>query len=211
MSINIIRQPSRFKQSTKFSKDKKYQQYIGNKFAECTVMGFPGYIDRADIETSKVPAVLVKCSCEKYFITNWYHLKNARVLSCGHVNSNYKSDPTEAACNDLLNRYKHSAKVRKLNFELSYEEFREITSSNCFYCGVVPSQVRNCKGCQDNYSYNGIDRIDSSLGYVVSNVVPCCGICNRAKSDLKQEDFIQYLDRIVQFAALKSSGKNGEG
>ena len=38
-------------------------------------------------------------------------------------------------------------------------------------------------------SYNGIDRLDSSLGYTKDNIVTCCKICNYAKNKMKFEDF----------------------
>lgn len=209
--INIERYPSNFVNSTKFSKEQKYKDFINNKYGECTVLGFPGYINRTDSETSKSPAALVECSCGKYFITNWYHLKNGRVNSCGHLNGNYKLDHTEAACNDLLSRYKRSARQRHLVFNLTYDQFRDITSSDCHYCGVSPSQERKCKNCQDNYIYNGIDRKDPKIGYVIENCIPCCWICNRAKSDLNYIDFKTYIERLVTFASsIKTSGKNGE-
>jgi hypothetical protein len=30
----------------------------------------------------------------------------------------------------------------------------------------------------DNEKLTGIDRVDNSIGYVTSNIVPCCQICN---------------------------------
>lgn len=41
-----------------------------------------------------------------------------------------------------------------------------------------------------------IDRIDSTKDYSIDNVVPCCKFCNWAKSDLKQKDFYDWVQRV---------------
>ena len=49
----------------------------------------------------------------------------------------------------------------------------------------------------DTFMGVGIDRIDSSIGYVVENCVPCCTLCNRMKSNLSGREFIAHVDRIA--------------
>jgi hypothetical protein len=48
-----------------------------------------------------------------------------------------------------------------------------------------------------DFRYNGIDRVDSSMGYVAGNVVPCCSTCNRMKLDHSYDDFIAHIKKIV--------------
>ena len=43
---------------------------------------------------------------------------------------------------------------------------------------------------------NGVDRIDSSLGYTIDNCVACCDKCNYAKHDLSTEDFKEWIIKI---------------
>lgn len=198
----LINVPKNYRETTKYQKS-EYLKYVGSKFNELTILDFPGAI-------GKDPAVEVKCSCENKFITNWNTVKHSKIKSCGHIHGLYKEDLTEAACRDLFLRYKHSAKVRRLEFSLSFEDFKRITKSHCTYCGVPPEQERNCKNCQAPYIYNGIDRINTAEGYIITNCAPCCGICNRAKSDLPLEKFNEYLRRVSSFASTKSLGKIGE-
>jgi len=47
-----------------------------------------------------------------------------------------------------------------------------------------------------NLIYNGVDRIDSTKGYIKDNLVPCCEICNKAKSNLDIEIFLNWVNRI---------------
>ena len=44
---------------------------------------------------------------------------------------------------------------------------------------------------------NGIDRIDSTLGYTSANTVPCCSLCNSMKSTLSPDNFIAHIKQIL--------------
>lgn len=118
----------------------------------------------------------------------------------------------EHAFNSLINSYKTRAKKKNMAFELSREDFRTITSQSCFYCGVEPyklfkpdweghasdrGKIRR-KIFNGGYIFNGIDRLDSSIGYLPSNCVACCEICNKAKRDLSVGDFIEWIRRIAK-------------
>ena len=100
------------------------------------------------------------------------------------------------------NVYKKGARDRKFEFLLSREEFRILTSSNCYFCGVEPKQkTGRIKYTQTygEYLYNGIDRKDNAQGYTVENCLPCCKICNYAKHKISFEEFEAWLNRIVEF------------
>jgi len=83
------------------------------------------------------------------------------------------------------NEYLKGAIKKNLQFELDANEFESLVNSHCHYC--------------DDYHEErviGIDRIDSSKGYLMNNVVPCCAICNRMKSDLEKNDFLNHIHKI---------------
>ncbi len=106
----------------------------------------------------------------------------------------------EASFNELLSHYKYHAKNRNLTWDLTKEEFRFLTKQNCFYCGKIPShKSRKDKRFNGIYIYNGIDRIDNNKGYIKENVVPCCGICNKAKGSRSYDEFIAWIKRVNQF------------
>ena len=44
--------------------------------------------------------------------------------------------------------------------------------------------------------HNGVDRLDSSIGYEKFNCAPCCFKCNRAKDTMSSEEFIDHIERI---------------
>lgn len=48
------------------------------------------------------------------------------------------------------------------------------------------------------YIYNGIDRVNSDLGYSVKNCVTCCKDCNTAKMNMSIKDFLSMIERIYK-------------
>ena len=49
------------------------------------------------------------------------------------------------------------------------------------------------------YVSNGVDRVDSSLGYIEENCVPCCKFCNYAKRALPVDVFIGWARQLVAY------------
>lgn len=106
----------------------------------------------------------------------------------------------------LVRQYKANAARRGLEFELSDSEVRTLTSSVCNYCGVSPAQKMHSKDANGAYFYNGIDRVDSTSGYTVSNCVPCCVTCNQAKRDMSMEQWRMWLNRIICYHVAGNFG-----
>lgn len=116
------------------------------------------------------------CFKDKYEIKmDWRERKTREEVSSMHA---------------IMNNYKRSAKQRGFNFYLTEEQFYEISQKNCYYCGIIPSQKNG------GFTYNGIDRIDNTKGYSIDNIVPCCGICNRAKGNLTLPEFKDWIGRV---------------
>jgi hypothetical protein len=90
---------------------------------------------------------------------------------------------------------------RGYELTLTEEEIRSLSSSNCYYCDSPPSSVcrASTKGrdAWGDYYYNGIDRMDNAKGYIAGNVVPCCGICNRAKLGSSFERYMAYRQQFA--------------
>lgn len=103
-------------------------------------------------------------------------------------------DPTESGFNQLWFALQLCAKRREIEWLLSKEEFRSLTKGCCTYCGVEPQQVK--KNYKSQYVYNGIDRVDNSIGYLKSNCVPCCKVCNKMKNTYSKDQFLNQIKRI---------------
>lgn len=97
----------------------------------------------------------------------------------------------------VMASYKNSAKKRGHGFLLSEEEFSEIILKECYYCGEKSSLCLEDKYRSDgDLYYNGIDRVDNTLGYTKDNCVPCCRYCNMAKHTRSHDEFIDWATRI---------------
>lgn len=99
----------------------------------------------------------------------------------------------------LFRSYRSRANARGHEFELSYEELKELIFSDCYLCGSPPSNTY-VHDKPTRYSvpviYSGIDRDDNSKGYVKDNVYPACWKCNRSKADLSLVDFLDHIQKI---------------
>lgn len=103
-----------------------------------------------------------------------------------------------AGLKELIGTYKRNSTAYNREFSLSENDFESMTSQRCHYCHDLPSTISKggSRSGWGDYVYNGIDRIDNSLGYTATNCVPCCTICNRAKNNMTYKDFITYIERI---------------
>lgn len=95
--------------------------------------------------------------------------------------------------------------ARTKGFDLSKEQFIELSSTECFYCGEPPKETNGRHDWHPRVLANGLDRIDSSKGYLVGNVVPSCGICNVAKLAMKREDFFAWVIKVARHQQLTMS------
>lgn len=149
------------------------------------------------VNTSGRSMWLCKCDCGNEKVVRATALKRMKTLSCGCLIHDTLSLPEgEAAFNRLYENYSNNSKNRGISFELDKNSFREITKENCYYCGSKPSYIMKSKHKTGTYIYNGIDRVDNTLGYVLENVVPCCGICNKAKMAMSREDFLSWIEKV---------------
>ena len=87
--------------------------------------------------------------------------------------------------------YKLSAETRRLDFPLTKEEFILIVSIPCYYCGIIQPK-----------GFNGIDRLDSTIGYSLDNCKSCCEMCNMMKGTTGHNIFIQRTEHILSYLKI---------
>jgi hypothetical protein len=92
--------------------------------------------------------------------------------------------------------YKRQAIGRGYTFELEKPDVRFLSQLNCHYCGMHSVNSYQPSGTNGAFVYNGIDRVDNSMGYTYDNVVPCCGHCNIAKKSRSLVEFRGWVDAI---------------
>ncbi len=113
----------------------------------------------------------------------YYQINKERILNVG---SKWRRE----TFNGRLSSYKRSALKRKIKWSLTNEEFKSFWKLDCSYCG-------------DKISTIGIDRVDSSEGYILSNVVSCCYQCNIIKMDYTEKEFLTKIKQIYELQRSK--------
>ena len=92
-----------------------------------------------------------------------------------------------------FNSYLNGAKKRNINWNLSYNEFITFWQKPCFYCNGSISTI-------------GLDRVNNNKGYSLDNLVSCCKICNRMKSNM---DYVDWINQIKKLFANQGGVSTG--
>ena len=82
------------------------------------------------------------------------------------------------------NEYRSNANTREHYFDLTFEQFMIFWQKPCSHCGSSIETI-------------GLDRIDNSIGYTLSNIKSCCCVCNRAKYNMTEKEFLEWAERVV--------------
>ena len=183
---------------------------IGETFGDWTVMG------EADSrgKKQKKKCVFARCVCGVEKVVQLNNLISGSSERCLNCAAKIRAEIQKARADRsgsvnkrcAYGRYKKGAKDRDLVFSITFDDFLEFASKKCHYCGGEPTNCYDLKyhrGPQKGQSragvpfiHNGIDRIDSNLGYIKTNCVTCCKICNRAKSDMGEVGFYEWISRV---------------
>lgn len=117
--------------------------------------------------------------------------------------------------NRLLKDYKTGAVKRGKEFELDFDQFVNLMEQDCHYCGAKPVvheyEKQYMQKVLEPWAHNGIDRIDSSKGYTIDNVVSCCSACNYAKHEMSVSEFKEYITRVYNHLILEGSSTIPKG
>ena len=196
----------------------KRKDIIGQNFGEWTVLSYV----RTD---GKIAIYSCECTCGTVQEVRGYNLRAGRSRSCvacgrkrtlaslkGKDKSKY--EPAEKTKRRFMKEYKYRISKKGLSFDLTFEQFDTLTGLSCYYCGIVPStrinrtnesgtlQIRQSRYDAGWTDVNGLDRLDPKIGYRITNVVPCCSTCNKAKLAMSVNEFKKWIQRVYKhFAA----------
>lgn len=189
---------------------RKLEDISNQKFNRLTAIRFE---EKRLLGKKKYDFWRFKCDCGTEKTINKKSVVQGQTKSCGclHRENVPRLPEGEASFNTLLYVYKTNAKKRNLDFELSAEKFRKLTSERCTYCGDPPKLQFNRPPSNNpfngSYSYNGIDRVDNDVGYIEANCVPCCETCNRAKLEMSTETFLTWISKVYKFSLGEADGR----
>lgn len=101
--------------------------------------------------------------------------------------------------------YLRSALSRSISFNLTIQQFTDIVTKPCAYCGC--NGTKRLRGLWAN----GVDRVNSLMDYSVENSVPCCGDCNMAKGSKTPKDFLEWAKRLADFQNIAPAPAEDKG
>lgn len=135
------------------------------------------------------------CSCGRHRVVRLTRLTTGGIIECvmcamGSARragkfGRRRFSGQEREIRDSFGGYGVNARRKGLNFQLSLDQFRQLVTSPCRYCGF--SEKRN-----------GVDRLDNSKGYLFANCVPCCSVCNYAKREMRVEQFFSWVRAVYE-------------
>lgn len=186
---------------------RKFKDLTGKIFGRLTVLKLDHRDEKGNLR------YLCHCECGKEKTIMSSSLSKGLTISCGcyrieQVSKSGKLRRTNGVLMSAKQMWKNS-----YTDGCSFETFIKLSQEPCFYCGSPPSnkfnQYINSSGKikqkiseewadQSWFLYNGLDRIDSTLPHIETNIVPCCKICNYAKRSLSLNEFRRWVHRLTQ-------------
>jgi len=176
--------------------DLTFEQYIDIVCKPCYYCdmtelekGFNG-IDRKNSDIGYIVENCVSC-CKMCNKLKGTLDDNCFIKRIGHILSHNNGVDTDISFPELFGNhiagnyctFNRIADERQMTFELSPEQFHEITAENCYICGKQNTEIHK----------NGIDRFNNAIGYIVENCKPCCTECNFMKGIYGYDIFIEKI------------------
>lgn len=185
-----------------YNKEGEVLDLAGKRFGKLIVSSFSHWHVQPSRKKKQVWNIVCDCGNKKTVLANNLFNKQKPTVSCGchkieiHKIRHAAHRTLETTTKNFYVYFKGHAKYGGKNFSLSYEDFKNLIFKNCSYCNSEPSY----KYCKTKIGvpilYNGLDRVDSSQGYELDNVVTCCAICNRMKLEMNKDKFIDHVGSL---------------
>lgn len=163
------------------------------------------FYDKSELDINRRKKIKCLCDCGIEFITRLDGAKSKKgCRSCGtkYGGKNRILPEFEAAKRNYYSSYKGNAVARDLIFNLTRDDFDNLISQNCSYCGMSPqdqSYLSKSTKKYDKFYASGIDRINNELGYELNNCVPCCKKCNMMKVTMDVNEFTNHILAIYEY------------
>lgn len=183
----------------------KTSELIGKRFGKLTVVSFSHLKTFPYGKRSPYFNVICDCGVNKQIQRNNLFNEKMKTISCGcHKREltrirHSKTRTIENTIKNFYTIYKREEKKSIKGFDLTIEDFQNLVSQNCHYCKSEPP-IRECASkIGVPILCNGIDRVNSDLGYILENCVLCCSTCNYMKHILKVQNFKDHIAKIATF------------
>jgi len=173
----------------------KYKYYKGSDFSIKNGLFIYNGLDRIDNSKKHYKNNCVPCCiiCNRAKNNRSYQDMINYMIKLSINNSYNLSYSLKEIPKELLITIRYIWKQNYNDGDINLELFYTLSQMPCFYCCNLFSNKYK------NYTYNGLDRIDSSNLHLKNNVVPCCKFCNFAKSNLTIQEFNEWIIRAKNF------------
>ena len=128
-----------------------------------------------------------------------YPYLNSMCRSCDNLRSNKlkknKAETIEGKASILYSNIKRRCSDKKLVCEIDEKYIIDLYKKQnglCYYTGIKMELIST----NENKKVVSVDRVDSTQGYLKSNVVLCCWVVNNIKQDLSIED-LKYWCKLL--------------
>lgn len=189
------------------------------EFGRLTVLEQSGWYTREN--GSRIATWKCQCICGNIVTTPTSdRLASGRAQSCGCLQKEkqktaWRRNPQEMAWDYHHKKYIQMAKERGYIWDLTKEQFKELAKQSCFYCGAEPKPYVAARTAYLNTIIkqggtpdldfadkkvilaNGVDRIDNTKGYILTNCNSSCFSCNMSKSDKTLQEFEEWAIRLA--------------
>ena len=182
-------------------KRRKYyiEDWVGKNIHEWTILGF----SHKDRWYTQYWNVRCKCGLEK--VLNSSLLNQGRSRMCIQC---FAKTQVKAGLNPRFMRYlKREAGRRGKEFSIALGDLEKLYDDQQGRCALSGEKLTLPKDSRDT-SYNvSVDRIDSSIGYIPSNIQLVTKQINIMKNKLSDEVFINLCADVVEWAEQKLLAK----
>lgn len=170
------------------------QSLIGQQFGIGTV------VKLLDTKITNNRVWEIECKCGKYYKATTNSLLFRNTKSCGCLNHRKgKSNPLYKGHEDITGDYwsklRRGAEKRSINFEISIEYAWELFKQQNKQCALTGWGIQLGRW---RFQTASLDRIDSSKGYMESNVQWVHKDINKMKQNFQEHYFISACKAITE-------------
>ena len=142
-----------------------------------------------------------QCKCGNIFLVRPDSIWRGYQKSCGCIMGEKQWTGTLNISGSEFSHIKNHAKVRHQDFTITIEYLQQLWDNQNGQCSLsglplIYSTRKNKKLGLVQKKTASLDRIDNTKGYIPGNVQWVHKIINKMKTDLNQEEFLQYCQQI---------------
>lgn len=174
---------------------------IGTKFGYWKVIN--NFVSHGKNNHASVICICTKCNItvKQIRCNNLVNKKSIKCKTCSNGDKelgNYKGILVS-----VFNKMKLQAKTRNISFGLTVKYIGDLFEKQKGLCALSGLSLTLKTKISDTTATASLDRIDSSKGYLKTNVQWIHKDINKIKQNLDEEYFISLCSKIVEFTNIK--------